>query len=215
MAPSLIAARPFPNAWIKPLSALILLRRDTIIRETIVGLDLFEAIAALAPQGTEDQLIRDICAAYKEAFVAYRSQPGFSEQLYEGALAAVEQLANKNWLLGISTGKSRRGLESIFETHALKPYFDTIWCADDGPGKPHPFMCLEAMGALGAEPHQTLMVGDAVHDMRMAKAAGISALGVSWGFGETGELKAAGADQVFDSFAELNAALESFRSSKL
>lgn len=177
---------------------------------TIVGLDLFEAIARLAPQDASDSLVREICASYKAAFVAQRAKPDFTEELYGGAVDALEKLVNENWLLGVSTGKSRRGLEAVFKAHNLDQYFDTLWCADDGPGKPDPFMCLEAMGAIGAGPHQTLMIGDAVHDMRMAKAAGIRAIGVSWGFGEESELSAAGADQVLHSFADLNAALERF-----
>ena len=181
---------------------------------TIVGLGLFEAIAKIAGEGTDTQTVHDLCAAYKQAFVAHRTQPGFSEQLYAGALDSLERLANENWLLAIATGKSRRGLEAIFKTHDLEQYFDTVWCADDGPGKPSPFMCVEAMSALGAEPRQTLMIGDAVHDMRMARAAGIRALGVTWGFGEAAELEAAGAHSVHESFACLNDALKTFRSDK-
>ena len=178
---------------------------------SMVGLGLFEGVAEIAPAGTDEAVIHKLCEAYRNAFVAHRTRPGFAERLYDGALEAIERLANDNWLLAISTGKSRRGLEAIFATHPLKPYFDTIWCADDGPGKPSPFMCLEAMKALGAEPHQSVMIGDAVHDMRMARAANMSAHGVTWGFGTAPELGAAGAHSVHHSFEELNAALENFR----
>jgi len=177
---------------------------------TIVGLDLFEAVALLAPENTPERTVQDLCATYKEVFVQHRSAPDFTEALYDGAQSALTALANDNWLLGVSTGKSRRGLDVVLDKHDLRQYFDTIWCADDGPGKPHPFMCLEAMGAVGAEPHQTLMIGDAVHDMRMAKAAGITALGVTWGFGNLDELRDAGADDVFTRFEDLNLALQGF-----
>ena len=124
------------------------------------------------------------------------------------------EMCIRDRLLGISTGKSRRGLDAIFASHDIAPFFDTVWCADDGPGKPHPFMCLEAMGEVGAEPSQTLMIGDAVHDMRMARAAGVRAFGVTWGFGRADELHKAGAHEVFNSFEDLNTALEIFRVSK-
>jgi len=181
---------------------------------TMVGLGLFEGIAELVEPGTSDDMIAALCASYKEAFVAHRSEPGFSEQLYAGAMQSIRQLSENNWLLAISTGKSRRGLDAIFKTHDLEKYFDTIWCADDGPGKPSPFMCQEAMGAVGAEPHETLMIGDAVHDMRMARAAGITAYGVTWGFGTEAELEKSGAHKVHKSFEDLNTSLESFGSSK-
>ncbi|MEO1399576.1 MAG: HAD-IA family hydrolase [Pseudomonadota bacterium] len=48
--------------------------------------------------------------------------------------------------------------------HPLAQYFDTIWCADDGPGKPHPFMCQAAMNALGVEAESALMIGDSIFD---------------------------------------------------
>ena len=181
---------------------------------TMVGLGLFEGISELVEPGTDEQLIHELCAAYKQAFVAHRTQSGFVEQLYDGALDSIARLADQNWLLAIATGKSRRGLEAIFSSHDLEKYFDTIWCADDGPGKPNPFMCLEAMSAVGAEPDQTLMIGDAVHDMRMARAAGVTALGVTWGFADAHELDAAGAHTVHESFEGLNATLNSFRSIK-
>ena len=181
---------------------------------TMVGLGLFEGISELVEPGTDAHVIHALCTSYREAFVAHRSQSGFVEQLYDGALESVARLAADNWLLAIATGKSRRGLEAIFSTHDLEKYFDTIWCADDGPGKPSPFMCREAMSAVGAEADQALMIGDAVHDIRMARAAGIRALGVTWGFGSAAELEAAGAHAVHDCFEELNAELKSFRTVK-
>ena len=99
------------------------------------------------------------------------------------------------WLLiGMATGKSRAGIRSLFDTHELEQFFDTIWCADDGPGKPHPFMVEMAMDSLGVEPDSAVMIGDAIHDIAMGRAAGVRTLGVSWGFGAAHELEAAGAE---------------------
>jgi len=173
----------------------------------IVGLALREAIEMLAP---EDVDLNALTTSYKEAFVARRAEPGFREPLYDGAVETLERLANENWLIAMATGKSHSGIRAVFEMHPLKQYFDTIWCADDGPGKPHPYMCLEAMKALGAEPVQSLIIGDAVHDMRMGRNAGISCHGVTWGFGEAQELTTAGAHFVHDDFKSLNAQLDKF-----
>ncbi|MEL7231818.1 MAG: HAD-IA family hydrolase, partial [Pseudomonadota bacterium] len=173
----------------------------------IVGLGLSEACRRLAPD--YDDLPR-LVGEYKEAFVARRSDPDFKEPLYEGAVETLERLANENWLIAMATGKSHAGIKAVFGMHPLAQYFDTIWCADDGPGKPHPFMCLEAMKAVGAEPDQSLIIGDAIFDIQMGRAAGIRSIGVSWGFGEAQELEAAGAHEVHDDFAGLNASLDKF-----
>jgi phosphoglycolate phosphatase len=173
----------------------------------IVGLGLSEACQRLAP-GYKD--LPHLVSEYKSAFVARRSDPDFREPLYDGAIETLERLANDNWLIAMATGKSHAGIKAVFGMHPLAQYFDTIWCADDGPGKPHPFMCLEAMKALGAEADQSLIIGDAIFDMQMGRAAGIRSIGVSWGFGKSTELAEAGAHEVHDDFKTLNTSLDTF-----
>lgn len=173
----------------------------------IVGLGLAEACEMLAPDGVD---IPQLVEAYRQAFVARRAEADFKEPLYDGAIETLDRLVEDGWLIAMATGKSHRGIRSIFEMHPLEKYFDTIWCADDGPGKPHPFMCEQAMSALGAEPQQSLIIGDAIHDMRMGLNAGIRTLGVSWGFGEAHELETVGAHEVHHDFATLNASLDRF-----
>ena len=173
----------------------------------VVGLGLEEAVQMLAPDYDD---IPTLVANYKQAFLARRSDPDFKEPLYDGAAETLHRLAEDGWLIAMATGKSHRGIRAIFEMHPLEHYFDTIWCADDGPGKPHPFMCEEAMKAVGAEPHQSLIIGDAVHDMRMGLNAGIHTLGVSWGFGTTEELAASGAHEIHHDYVSLNTSLNAF-----
>ena len=176
----------------------------------IVGLGLEDGCRLLAPEGYPDHDVMRLAEAYKNAFVFNRSQPDFHEPLYEGGVELVEALADQNCLLAVATGKSRRGVDVVFERHGLGKYFDTIWCADDGPGKPHPFMVLEAMNAVGAEPDQTVMVGDAIHDIHMGRSAGVVTHGVTWGFGHHPELEAAGAHHLHTTMEELSGALTEF-----
>ncbi|MEM7766202.1 MAG: HAD-IA family hydrolase [Pseudomonadota bacterium] len=177
---------------------------------TIVGLALDEACRRLAPAGTSQQTLAQLVEAYRAAFIARRTEPGFIEPLYEGAQHALARLAGDGWLVAMATGKSRRGIEAIFDMHPLSDYFDTIHCADDGPGKPHPAMIDAALARVGAEPHQAVMIGDAVFDMQMGRAANVHCLGVSWGFGEADELESAGAHAVHHSFETLNADVDAF-----
>ena len=92
----------------------------------------------------------------------------------------------------------------------LADFFTTTWSADDGPGKPNPFMALEAMNAVGAETSETVMIGDSEHDIIMGRSAGVHTLGVSWGFGTHSELRSAGADSVHDDFSSLRVAINDF-----
>lgn len=176
----------------------------------IVGLSLHDACARLAPEDISSETLDALVDAYRQSFIAFRSRPGYIQPLYEGAMEILEELRADDWLIAMATGKSRQGIRSIFAHHPMEPFFDTIWCADDGPGKPHPFMVQQSMDALGAEAHQSVMIGDAIYDIMMGNAAGVKTLGVGWGFGTSGELEEAGADEIHETFESLSASLSSF-----
>jgi len=176
----------------------------------VVGLSLDEALRRLAPPEFTRERAAALSRRYKAAFAAHRASPDFDEPMFEGALATLTRLKRDGWLLAVATGKSRRGVRAAFDAHSLDGLFDAVACADDGPGKPHPFMTREAMAAVGATPGRTVVIGDSEHDIGMALAAGARAVGVSWGFGAREELAGAGAHVICDSFAELDRQFDTF-----
>lgn len=176
----------------------------------VIGLDLAVALAILAPPDIGRGRLDMLNSNYRSAFTLQRAAPGHHEPMYDGALEVLDRLKQDGWLLAIATGKTHRGLDGLFAKHNIKAYFDTIWCADDGPGKPHPFMVEQSMRALGCAPAQSLMIGDAIHDIAMGRAAGVRSLGVSWGFGRAEELDEAGADEVHHEFRTLTDSLKAF-----
>jgi phosphoglycolate phosphatase len=178
----------------------------------IVGLSLHEALHVLAPQLTDAELA-EFVARFQAAFHRMHAEPGFVEPLYDGAARTLDRLKRDGWLIAMATGKPRRGVERVMEMHGWDAVFDTTWCADDGPGKPHPSMVLEAMKAVGCAPWQTVMIGDTSHDIQMALNARTRAQGVSWGFHTAEEVRAAGAHHVAHRFDELDAELDRFAAS--
>ncbi|MCA0873839.1 HAD-IA family hydrolase [Seohaeicola saemankumensis] len=179
--------------------------RDAVLG--IVGLSLDEGIARLAPeaaQATRDRLV----AAYKEAFHANRLMMGAgSAPFYPGARAALDALAQvPEILLGVATGKSRRGLDALIEAHGLQGCFVTCQVADHHPSKPHPSMVLTALAETGVAAADAVLIGDTSFDMDMAAAAGVGGIGVSWGYHPVSALGAA--RRVIDSFDDLHPALE-------
>ncbi len=175
----------------------------------IVGLSLREGLTILAPDHSAD-VVDALVDYYKSSFGDLHRDPAFVEPLYDGAAALLDRLKADGWRIAMATGKSRRGVETIVAMHGWADLFDSTHCADDGPGKPHPAMLLEAMAALGAEPTCTVMIGDTAHDIGMARAAGVRAVGVTWGFHTRAEIEASGADIVVDTFSELAEELERF-----
>lgn len=176
-----------------------------------VGLGLSEACAQLVPVEFDMARLPALVETYKQVFVSRRTEENFVEPLYDGAIEALKTLAAQGWVQAIATGRARRGIDAICEMHpGLADFFETTWSADDGPGKPSPYMVEEAMKAVGAERAQSVMIGDATFDILMGRAAQVHTVGVSWGFGKTHELEGAGAHSVHHDFTSLNAALAGF-----
>ena len=169
----------------------------------VIGLSLPEAIRPLAPDACPEMWDR-LSDAYREAFFALRQQPDFHEPLFPGAREAIEALAERDdVLLGIATGKARRGLEVLLDRFGLRDFFVTTQTADDAPSKPHPGMVLRAIEETGADPTRTVLVGDTTHDMLMAANAGTRGLGVEWGYHPPDELRRAGAREIASRFNDV------------
>ena len=174
----------------------------------IVGLSLPQAMEALVPELAMPERDR-LADLYKQSFVALREETGGEgqAQLYPGAREALERLDRAGFLMSVATGKGRRGLKHVLETHALDGFFIGTQTADDAPSKPHPGMVLQCLAATGVAPEQAVMVGDSSYDMEMARAAGIRAVGVGWGFQPPERLMAAGAERLVESYDALDDAL--------
>ena len=169
----------------------------------IVGLSLVQAMRALLPNA-DDARHRRLAADYKGAFHRLRMSGGLDDEpLFDGIGGVLATLADTGWMLGVATGKSDRGLAHVLAAHDLADRFVTLQTADRHPSKPDAAMLLAAMAAVGAAPRETAMIGDTSFDMAMAKAAGVRAVGVAWGYHGVGELLDAGADVVAAEVADL------------
>ena len=172
---------------------------------SVVGLSLLEAFTALAGKTAP---VANLVQAYRTAWHEMRDDPAFEDPFFEGALDFVQTLiARGDVKLGIATGKARRGVVHLMDRTGWHDHFVTIQTADDHPSKPAPDMILKAMQETGAEPHHTIMIGDTSYDMAMAKAAGVHAIGVGWGYHQREALLKAGAELVVDDFAHLTRAI--------
>lgn len=180
--------------------------RATVL--SVVGLSLDVLFPVLVPHlSSADH--RHMVEAYKTAYMELRAQSDVAQSspLYPQALETLRALHSQpEVLLGVATGKSRRGLDKLIEGHALEGFFVTQQVADFHPSKPHPSMILQAMADTGVAAADTVMVGDTSFDMEMAAAAGVCGLAVSWGY--HGRDRLGEARQVLDGFGDLSAALD-------
>lgn len=168
----------------------------------VIGLSLDRAISTLYPVGGPREIDR-LSKTYCEAFAAQRAAGQHHDPLYPGVVEALDALRGRGWLLGVATGKSTRGLLATLERHGLRDRFVTLQTPDTCRGKPDPHMVECAMAEVGASPQRTVVIGDTVFDIGMARAAGAFAVGVSWGYHVPHELTAAGAHRVLETYMEL------------
>ncbi len=108
----------------------------------------------------------------------------------------------------MATGKSQRGARAVLAHHGLTYHFVTMQTADDAPSKPHPEMVLRAMAETGAAPLDTILIGDTSFDMTMARAAGVRAVGVTWGYHSRDVLVQSGAERLVEHAAALPVVLD-------
>jgi phosphoglycolate phosphatase len=171
----------------------------------ISGITARDGLAILAPHASSEQI--DLITGHYRS--RYRSGAGLhSEPLFAGALMALDRLqAQPETILAVATGKSYGGATTLLERHGLTSRFLSIETPDHNRGKPDPQMIETAMAKAGVGRENTVMIGDTVHDMRMARAAGVGAIGVAWGYHLREELLEAGADVVIEAFEELDDAV--------
>ncbi len=144
----------------------------------IIGLGLAEALAELfpgVPLTEQNQLIE----RYRHYFVALEGQ--VPTPLYEDVLHTLDQLREAGHLLAVATGKARVGLDRALTEQGLSDFFDASRCADETRSKPHPLMLEQLLDELECEADKALMIGDTEFDLMMAKAAGVQAVGVTYG----------------------------------
>ncbi|MBL1319917.1 MAG: HAD-IA family hydrolase [Methylophaga sp.] len=151
----------------------------------IIGLGLTEAALELYPDASRE-MIEQLANTYKQIWL----NSSFDPLLFDNAFSLIKQLNEKEYFLGVATGKSRRGLNRVLQNTALSDFFHATRCADECHSKPHPQMLEELIDYCGVAPKATLMIGDTEYDLQMAHNAGADSLGISHGAHSTKLLKA-------------------------
>ena len=168
--------------------------------KSIIGLGINDSTRTLFPQ-LDRAAQAQYAAAYRTHFVARDHEA----PLYAGMRELLASLAAPQRFLAVATGKPRAGLERAFAYTGLKAHFHFSRCADEGFPKPHPDMLLKLMGFTAVGPDRTLMIGDTIHDLELARNAGVDAVAVTYGAHLRDALAGLPALAVLDSVEQLSA----------
>ena len=168
----------------------------------VIGLPWDQSMQVLLP-GSGARELGLVRAYYDDVAAGRRPPPVRHEPAFAGACEALAELVDAGVLLAIVTSRGSHRVHDILAACGIADHFVTVKTVDHGPGKPNPFLLLQAMGEAGVTAEQTVMVGDTTYDMLMARNARAAAVGVSWGVHEAHELEAAGANQVVARFEDI------------
>lgn len=112
--------------------------------------------------------------------------------IFLGIPALLNALRSLGIPVGIVTAKRRASAMNTLGVFGLENGFDAIIAKEDTEKhKPHPEPILLGMKALGLkDPARVLYVGDSIHDIQSAHAAGCAACAVGWSRMPHGDLRA-------------------------
>ena len=175
-----------------------------------------DAYRQLVGEGAR-QLVRDALPVEQrdrvdEVLAAYRLR--YAEHMlvhsrpYPGIRELLAELQRRRVPLAVLSNKPHEPTVKI--TSALFPdirFTGVLGQRTGVPRKPDPTAALELCTALNCAPSEVGFLGDTRIDMQTARSAGMTAIGVQWGFRDAAELQAHGAHHLLAHPSELLALL--------
>ncbi len=128
---------------------------------------------------------------------------------YPGMDSLLGRLHDAGCSIGIVTSKARGTVQLAFDALPdVARHVDGLIAVEDTTAhKPDPDPVLAGLALLGGTAGDACYVGDAPFDITAGNAAGVTTIGVTWGFFDRATLAAAGPDLIVDDIPALGAAL--------
>jgi phosphoglycolate phosphatase len=150
----------------------------------------------------------NLSAVTREFVRYYEADPVGHTTAFDGVPEVVARFDRLGLKQGVCTNKFERPSRMILEHLKLMPPIADLAGADTFPvRKPDPRHILMLVERMGRSPEKAVMIGDSIHDVHAAHAAGLPAVLVSWGYTTT-PASELGAEAVIERFDTLPQALE-------
>ena len=163
-----------------------------------IGLSNPQAMAVVAPTLPESRW-DEFWRAYRNWYLVREAEVVLFPHLQE----LFDAMKKHGVRMAIATGKSRRGLDRVFEKTGIGAYFEATRTADECFSKPNPQMLEEIFLETGVLPENAVMIGDTVHDLQLAANARCDGIGMTYGAGSRDELESVPHKAVVDNVDEL------------
>lgn len=147
------------------------------------------------PEGASDAEIDAALADFKQYYGAHLYD---STVPYDGIPELLCALRKRGVKVGVLSNKLDTATQALIQ-HYFPGQADVVFGEHSGvPRKPDPTSCHMVMEQLGVQPEDVLYVGDSGVDMQTARNAGLTAIGVTWGFRSRDVLLENGAHALVD-----------------
>lgn len=188
---------------------------NTILAEEGLPVLPFDDVRKMVGRGAKALLERGFAAAGApldadrapkliERFIAlYLGRIAHESTPFDGVVETLQALKAAGARLVVCTNKLTGLSVALLDALDLSRFFEAVVGADQAPAaKPDPRHLLAAIAAVGGDPARAVMVGDSINDVLAAKAAGVPALLVSFGYTEA-PVETLGGDLLIDRFSEV------------
>lgn len=170
-----------------------------------VGNGLKMLIRRVLPPDADAQAVEKVLAAMKGH---YRLHCHDETKPYPGIPALLKRLHTEGYRIALVSNKADAMTKELHRVFFADSIDVAIGETEQIRRKPAPDMVLEALRQLGSEQSDAICIGDSEVDIATARNAGLPCLCVAWGFRSEQELRAAGAERVFQTTNDLYKAIK-------
>ena len=150
--------------------------------------------------GVPEERVEEAIAVYRSRYIPIGK---FENHPYPGIRELLEQLKQQGHTLFVATSKPEAMSIEILEHFDLAKYFQQICGATMDGTRSSKASVIEYLIDGNGRDSRMIMVGDTKFDILGAKAHGIPAVGVAWGYGEISDMRAAGAAAIAENPQQL------------
>lgn len=141
----------------------------------------------------------EVLALVGEMRAVYGERWNVKSAAYEGIPELIATLQTRGLRLGVLSNKPDSATQEVIAHFFAPGTFDEVaGMREEIPRKPAPDGALRICELWGLDPAEVAYLGDTDTDMQTAVSAGMHAVGCAWGFRDAEELRAHGADVVYD-----------------
>lgn len=143
----------------------------------VIGLALPDCARALVP-GADDAFAEAFVQGYRDTWLASNAPP---TETFAGVEETLRSIGERGIPMAVATGKNRAGLDRELGQTGLGHHFVATRTADETASKPDPAMVHQLLDEVGQTANETILVGDSHWDLKMAAAANVRSVAVSYG----------------------------------